>query len=325
MHFMALNRGLRELTRRTYTFIKDTREGSEDGNAATMRQNLMRMLIVLAISVRQQMRKRTSGEKAHNDNMNSVRSYLNDNEYHEYEQQVKNRPLLVMSWLGRYVHEAHLDHKLEGGIIMMGFDDNISTCLNGWMGMNKICFQPMPFPYLQFLHLLLLAWCVSFPMTLVKDYGWFTVLVTPLFACALYAIEEVSEEIEDPFGDDLNDLPTEDFEIGLQLDSWLVLSGPGPGRRGQDFKPVPGTGIDNQVWKGVDFSVPHEENAENEAKETPVYHDFDQPSRCPCSSCVERRQQQREGREARRDEAKREAPVTQRRRTRAPRDSGGGF
>ena len=29
---------------------------------------------------------------------------------------------------------------------------------------------------------------------------------------------QVSEEIEDPFGDDLNDLPTENFEIGLIRD-----------------------------------------------------------------------------------------------------------
>ena len=44
---------------------------------------------------------------------------------------------------GKYVHEAHLEGKLDGGIVLMGFDDNISKCLQGWMGMNKICFQPL--------------------------------------------------------------------------------------------------------------------------------------------------------------------------------------
>ena len=58
--------------------------------------------------------------------------------------QVKNRPLLAMSWLGKYVHEAHVEDRLDGGIILMGFDDNISSALKGWMGMNKICFQPTP-------------------------------------------------------------------------------------------------------------------------------------------------------------------------------------
>ena len=39
---------------------------------------------------------------------------------------------------GKYVHEAHLEGKLDGGIVLMGFDDNISKCLKRWMGLNKI-------------------------------------------------------------------------------------------------------------------------------------------------------------------------------------------
>ena len=110
--------------------------------------------------------------------------------------QVKNRPLLAMSWLGKYVHEAHLENRLDGGIILMGFDDNISSALKGWMGMNKICFQPLPFPYLHMLHWFLLLWCLTFPLTLVDDYGWFTLAVGPIPAVMLFALEEVSEEIE---------------------------------------------------------------------------------------------------------------------------------
>ena len=44
------------------------------------------------------------------------------------------------------------------------------------------------------------------------------VIVMTLAAIGLYALEEMAAEIEDPFGDDLNDLATEVFEKGLRRD-----------------------------------------------------------------------------------------------------------
>ena len=61
--------------------------------------------------------------------------------------------------------------------------------------------------------------------------------------CAAVALN-VHLSLKDPFGDDLNDLPTESFEIGLRRDARMVLAGPGPGTRGQDFAPVGEYGVD---------------------------------------------------------------------------------
>jgi len=265
-HFGTFNFALRELTRRSYTFIKDT-SGGIDYKAKALRQNMMRMLMVLSICVRQNLRKRSGGADAHQENLDMVRPYLTDAEYDEFNKQVKNRPLLVMSWIGKYVHEANIEGKMEGGQVMMGFDDNISKALQGWMGMNKICYQPLPFPYLHMLHWMIMAWCLSLPLCLISNFGWATCFISPVISCALYAIEEVSEEIEDPFGDDLNDLPTENFEIGLRRDGRLTLSGPGPGTQGQHFEPV--------GEFGVDFTLPIEDLDANELKATPIYGSLD--------------------------------------------------
>lgn len=272
-HFGTFNFALRELTRRTYTFIRDTAEGPVDSKSKALRQNMMRMLMVLSISVRQNLRKRSAGKHALERNLEQVSRFLTEQEREEYKKIVKNRPLLVMSWIGKYVHEANLESKLEGGQIMMGFDDNISKCLQGWMGMNKISYQPMPFPYLHTLHWFILAWCISLPMALVAPLDWLAVPAATFIALAIYAIEEVSEEIEDPFGDDLNDLPTENFEIGLQRDARLVLSGPGPGPKKQCFEHV--------GEYGVDFSLPVADLTENERKPVPSYHVWDLSCKCP--------------------------------------------
>eukprot|EP00656_Telonema_subtile_P056971 TRINITY_DN9261_c0_g1_i7.p1 TRINITY_DN9261_c0_g1~~TRINITY_DN9261_c0_g1_i7.p1 ORF type:complete len:339 (+),score=53.54 TRINITY_DN9261_c0_g1_i7:275-1291(+) len=279
------NFALRELTRRTYTFIRDVEQDGPDLKSAALRQNMMRMLMVLAISVRMQLRRRTGGDVALAENFREVKPYLTEMEMEEYEAQVKNRPLLVMSWLGKYVHEANIVYKLDGGQVLMGFDDNLSSSLNGWMGMNKVCYQPYPFPYLHMLHWAVLLWCISMPLMLVKDYGWWTVIIAPVISMALYAIEATSEEIEDPFGNDLNDLPTEEFEHGMKRDSRLALSGGDRdlGTKGMHFASV-GNDPSRNLY-GCDFSLPLDDLAKNEARTKPVYHAFDDRN-CICISCV---------------------------------------
>ena len=63
--------------------------------------------------------------------------------------------------------------------------------------------------------------------------------------------------VKDPFGDDLNDLPTESFEIGLRRDARMVLAGPGPGTRGQDFVSVGEFGVDCTPTALCYLSVDH--------------------------------------------------------------------
>merc|ERR1711934_972280 len=107
----------------------------------------------------------------------------------------------------------------------MSFDRNVSTLLSGWMGMRKVSYQPIPFPYIQALHWFLFIWMIIADLTLLKTFTHPAayVIVMTLAAIGLYALEEMAAEIEDPFGDDLNDLATEVFEKGLRRDGLLVL------------------------------------------------------------------------------------------------------
>ena len=61
-HFGQFNFALREVTRRCYTFILGADE--HDSAAATVRHNVIRLLMVMAISVRTDLRFREMGEDA---------------------------------------------------------------------------------------------------------------------------------------------------------------------------------------------------------------------------------------------------------------------
>eukprot|EP00656_Telonema_subtile_P011320 TRINITY_DN15580_c0_g1_i1.p1 TRINITY_DN15580_c0_g1~~TRINITY_DN15580_c0_g1_i1.p1 ORF type:complete len:405 (-),score=74.70 TRINITY_DN15580_c0_g1_i1:91-1305(-) len=225
-HYGNFNFGLREVTRRCYTFIRGA--DIHDEGAACVRHNVLRLLMVMAMSVKQNLRKRSMGTQAREDGLEEVRPHLTVKEFAIYESVDSNRPLLVMSWIGKWVHQAYLDGYLPQKQMLMSFDRNVSQLLDGWMGMNKISYQPIPFPYIQTLHWFLFIWMLIANFSLLKSFNddLTYILVMTFSATALYALEEMAAEIEDPFGDDLNDLPTEVFERGLRRDGLLTLSAP---------------------------------------------------------------------------------------------------
>eukprot|EP00658_Telonema_sp_P-2_P006559 TRINITY_DN12483_c0_g1_i4.p1 TRINITY_DN12483_c0_g1~~TRINITY_DN12483_c0_g1_i4.p1 ORF type:complete len:239 (+),score=59.08 TRINITY_DN12483_c0_g1_i4:50-766(+) len=70
-HFGTFNFGIRECCRRAHTYIRGHEEGPR-----LARRNLMRLLMVMAVAVRENLRKRSSGKQAMLDNLRQVAEYL---------------------------------------------------------------------------------------------------------------------------------------------------------------------------------------------------------------------------------------------------------
>jgi len=74
---------------------------------------------------------------------------------------------------------------------------------------ERILKTPIPFGYSLFIKKFIFAYTVTLPMGLVDQFGYWSV---PLSAFTLYvfgSLELLAEEIEEPFGTDANDLPTD--------------------------------------------------------------------------------------------------------------------
>lgn len=74
-------------------------------------------------------------------------------------------------------------------------------------GCERILRTPMPFAYAIHLRQLLLLYCLILPFELVAKVGPWTALLVLIISFTLFGIEEIGEEIENPFGRDPNDLP----------------------------------------------------------------------------------------------------------------------
>ncbi|MEY4640153.1 MAG: hypothetical protein RLZZ227_147 [Pseudomonadota bacterium] len=86
-----------------------------------------------------------------------------------------------------------LDERLTGFSVMQA-------------GCERISNTPLPFAYTLLLQRSAFAFCLLLPFALVASAGWATVLFTMLIAYCFFGLDALSQELEDPFGSEANDL-----------------------------------------------------------------------------------------------------------------------
>ena len=89
----------------------------------------------------------------------------------------------------------------------------------------KIKETPTTYGYVAALRSILIIWLGTMPMALMSNFGWFTVPASGLIAYLYLALEQMAVEIEQPFGDDADDLPIEKYI--LELEASLLEMRPG--------------------------------------------------------------------------------------------------
>ncbi|MCB9729267.1 MAG: hypothetical protein H6744_06605 [Deltaproteobacteria bacterium] len=118
---------------------------------------------------------------------------------------VTTRPLTVATWLGRALAEEARAGRLSEQRIQL-FDQNLTALADTLGGCERIVRTPIPFAYAQHIKSFLLLFCYTAPFAMAESMGWHTPMAALVLAYALFGIDEIGVEIEDPFGYDPNDL-----------------------------------------------------------------------------------------------------------------------
>lgn len=77
---------------------------------------------------------------------------------------------------------------------------NITTFHDILGGCERILRTPVPLSYTRHTSRLLALWLAVLPMALWPSIGWATVAVAAFMGVVLFGIEEISLQIEEPFG-----------------------------------------------------------------------------------------------------------------------------
>ncbi len=76
---------------------------------------------------------------------------------------------------------------------------------------ERIKNTPIPYSYSMYIKQFIFIYVITLPMAFVTTSGYLTVPIVVLVTFVLLSVELIAEEIEDPFGRDINDLPTDEL------------------------------------------------------------------------------------------------------------------
>ena len=117
-------------------------------------------------------------------------------------------PLLLAQWVHYRVFQMHQDGKIDSFTFQLLVKE-----VDQWMeicgGCERIKNTPIPYSYASFIRKFILGFCLIVPLGLVPTMGFIAIPVTTILFYALSSLEIIAEEIEEPFGNDPNDLPTQ--------------------------------------------------------------------------------------------------------------------
>lgn len=127
----------------------------------------------------------------------------------------KHRPNQIAKMLFQKVNDMYASGKITGDQLIIvnseiqSFTDVCGAC-------ERIKNTPIPYSYSAFIKKFIFFYVMTLPFGYVFSLGYYVVPVVVFIFYVLASLELIAEEIEDPFGNDENDLPTKKISENIK-------------------------------------------------------------------------------------------------------------
>lgn len=164
------------------------------------RQWFAQMIPNFVISVKEHLRK----------GVNSRDLDILDEKFLSRLEGVKHIPNRLSSMLYERVNNLYKDKSISGEHLFLldkelkEFSEILGAC-------ERIKSTPIPYSYTMYIKQFIFIYVVTLPFAFVTTSGYITIPIVMLITFVLLSVELIAEEIEDPFGRDINDLPTDEL------------------------------------------------------------------------------------------------------------------
>jgi ion channel-forming bestrophin family protein len=136
---------------------------------------------------------------------------------------VKHKPNMICGLLFKRVNHLYKQGTLTNEQFFVldkelkDFIDIIGAC-------ERIKNTPIPYSYSMFIKKFIFIYLITLPFGFVTTFEYLTVPTVLLVTFVLLSVELIAEEIEDPFGRDVNDLPTDELAGKIKDNVREILS-----------------------------------------------------------------------------------------------------
>jgi putative membrane protein len=127
----------------------------------------------------------------------------------------KHKPNQVAKMMMKKSNELYIAGRLSGHQLLyinnelQSFTDVCGAC-------ERIKNTPIPYSYSAFIKKFIFIYVLTLPFSYVFALGFYVIPVVVFIFYVLASLELIAEEIEDPFGNDANDLPTEKIASNIK-------------------------------------------------------------------------------------------------------------
>jgi len=127
----------------------------------------------------------------------------------------KHKPNRISSRLYERVNTLYVNGKITGDQLI-NLDKELKDLIDIMGACERIRYTPIPYSYMMYIKKFIFIYIITLPFGFVSDSGYFTIFIVLLITFVLMSVELIAEEIEDPFGNDSNDLPTDELSLKIR-------------------------------------------------------------------------------------------------------------
>lgn len=118
----------------------------------------------------------------------------------------KHRPNQIAKMLFQKINDLYVSHKITGDQLII-LNNEIQSFTDICGACERIKNTPIPYSYSTFIKKFIFLFVLTLPYAYSFTLGYYVIPVVSFIFYVLASIEIISEEIEEPFGYDDNDLP----------------------------------------------------------------------------------------------------------------------
>ena len=132
-------------------------------------------------------------------------------------------PNIIVSEIFKQNKSLH-DNKIINGEIFLSIDKKTDLFSDIIGGCERIKKTPIPFSYNIFIKKFIFVYTITLPLGLATTFFYWTIPISIFILYILASLELLAEEIENPFGNDSNDLPTDNICKTIKSNVFEILS-----------------------------------------------------------------------------------------------------
>lgn len=151
-------------------------------------------------------------------------------------QPLGNLPLEILTYLSAYIEGVSVNGTLKSPTVYGQIMSSIAALTDAQATAERVLTTPLPLGYNILISQIVLLYVYLLPFQLFDDLQWITIPGTVAAAYIILGLAAIGNELENPFGNDVNDLPLDQYCEELQKEFNVITS-----------TPVPKL---DQLWKG---------------------------------------------------------------------------